>query len=149
MENEFNQVKEFHKKLGVEISDSPTLLTCNTIDAMSFAEKISDLSKEAKEIGKSKGLLFKRLSMALEELAEWLEAHGENDLVAAADAWADRAYILFGDAVSTGLPVDAIFNEVHRSNMTKVTLPPSASGKAQKNATYEKPDLKTILARFQ
>ena len=39
--------------------------------------------------------------------------------MAAADAWEDRAYVLFGDAVATGILTAALFDEVHRSNMTK------------------------------
>jgi hypothetical protein len=43
-----------------------------------------------------------RTCLLLEELAEWLSAHARRDLVATADAWADRTWVLFGDAA--GLP---------------------------------------------
>ncbi len=55
--------------------------------------------------------------------------------MSAADAWADRAYVLFGDAVAAGLPAAELFAEVHRSNMTKE--PDSAgTGKAVKRPAY-------------
>jgi predicted HAD superfamily Cof-like phosphohydrolase len=76
--------------------------------------------------------------MAVEELAEWIEAHVASDLTAAADAWADRAYLLFGDAVATGLGTEALFDEVHRSNMTKAPVNP-ATGKAVKSDGYLAP----------
>jgi predicted HAD superfamily Cof-like phosphohydrolase len=63
--------------------------------------------------------------------------------IAAADAWADRAYILFGDAVAVGLPAEKLFAEVHRSNMKE---PDSAgSGKAVKGANYEPPRIADAL----
>lgn len=82
--------------------------------------------------------------MAMEELAEWLQAHVNGDVVGAADAWADRAYVLFGDVVAAGLPAAALFDEVHRSNMTKQP-DPRRTGKAIKGLGYEPPDLRSIL----
>ena len=82
--------------------------------------------------------------MAIEELVEWLLAHARGDLIAAADAWADRAYVLFGDAVAAGLPAAELFAEVHRSNMTK-ELVADGSGRARKGAAYRPPELAAIL----
>ena len=67
--------------------------------------------------------------MSLEETVEWIEAHEQGDLVAVADALGDRAYLLLGDAVSTGIPLDKVFAEVHRSNMTKKGGLKSSEGK--------------------
>jgi hypothetical protein len=41
-------------------------------------------------------VLVSRLCLALEELAEWGEAHAAGDPVAAADAWGDRMYTARG-----------------------------------------------------
>ena len=95
-------------------------------------------------VADSDELLLSRTAMAIEELAEWLTAHSDGDLVAAADAWADRAYVLFGDAVATELPAEKLFAEVHRSNMSKE--PDSAgSGKAIKGASYNPPRIADVL----
>ena len=64
--------------------------------------------------------LLSRAAMAVEELGEWIFAHADTDLVAAADSLADRFYVLLGDAVATGLPLGRLFEAVHRSNMTKL-----------------------------
>ena len=84
--------------------------------------------------------------MAVEELAEWIEAHVAGDLTAAADAWADRCYLLFGDAVATGLGTEAVFDEVHRSNMTKAPVNP-ATGKAVKSDGYLAPVISLYAAK--
>ena len=53
--------------------------------------------------------------------------------MAAADAWADPAYVLFGDSAAAGLPAVALFEEVHDINMTKepdssfISAPPEVS----------------------
>lgn len=80
-------------------------------------------------------VLLQRAAMALEELAEWLSAHANGDLVAAADAWADRVYVLFGDAVAAGLPAADLFAEVHRSNMTE-ELDSAGTGKPVKALSW-------------
>lgn len=62
-----------------------------------------------------------RLALLKEELAELEEALEANDLVEVADAYADLQYILDGGILQTGLgdKFEAIFDEVHRSNMSK------------------------------
>ncbi len=85
-----------------------------------------------------------RLCLELEEITEWLDAHLQNDLVAAADAWGDRLYVLMGDAVSAGLPAQAVFDEVHRSNMSK-QCKSSNRGKAVKGTAYRRPQLDDVI----
>ena len=87
------------------------------------------------------GDLPSRLCLAVEELAEWVEAHSSGDLVAAADAWGDRMYVLLGDAVASGMPVDDIFQEVHRSNMTKLPCAGVTNNKGIKGRTYTPPSI--------
>jgi len=49
--------------------------------------------------GASDDALLSRVALALEELAEWVLAHADQDLKSAA-AWVDRCYVLVGDAVA-------------------------------------------------
>ena len=56
-----------------------------------------------------------------------------------------QAYLLFGDAVSTGIPLDKVFAEVHRSNMTKKGKLRSSEGKGVKSEEFEEPDLAFLL----
>lgn len=145
IDSALDDVSEFHQKMRAPISRSPRLLPGNATAAGVIANRLHTFADETASIAASSGdMLLARAAMAMEELAEWLTAHERGDLVAAADAWTDRAYVLFGDAVAAGLPAEKLFAEVHRSNMTKE--PDSAgSGKAFKGANYEPPRIADAL----
>lgn len=114
------QVRQLHQHIGASVADAPQLLPCVPGNVNRLAAQLLQLSLVASNLGAETGdLLLLRLGMSLEEISEWLLAHSRKDLVAAADAWADRLYVLLGDAVSAGLPAEDLFAEVHRSNMTK------------------------------
>lgn len=53
------------------------------------------------------------------ELHEWVEAVIQGSLFQAMDASGDLLYINLGLFVLFGLPMEEIFDEIHRSNMTK------------------------------
>ena len=63
-----------------------------------------------------------RINLIEEELDELKEAIAANDIVAAADAFADLQYVLSGAILEFGLgkQFKALFDEVQRSNMSKV-----------------------------
>ncbi len=145
MQDALDCVRQVHTKLDAPISLNPTLLACDRNTSFALADRVSTLATEAMAAASADDALLLRASMALEELAEWLAAHAQGDLVAAADAWADRAYVLFGDAVAAGLPAAALLDEVHRSNMTKEP-DPLRTGKAIKGAAYQSPDIRQALA---
>lgn len=144
MQKQLDQVGEFHRQIGAVIADSPRLLPHDSELARDMAGRVRALHASIDRRAGADDDLAKRTLMALEELAEWVEAHVAGDLTAAADAWADRSYLLFGDAVATGLPVEEVFEEVHRSNMTKSAANPS-TGKAAKTDGYVSPAIE--LAR--
>lgn len=86
-----------------------------------------------------------------EEVAELREASEVNDRVKIADAVADIVYVTVGLAINRGLPFDAIFAEVHRSNMTKF-IPPVAireDGKVIKGPNFSPPDIAAILEKAE
>jgi predicted HAD superfamily Cof-like phosphohydrolase len=62
-----------------------------------------------------------RINLLQEELKELEEAIAANDLVEAADAFADLQYVLSGAILEFGLgeKFRSLFEEVHRSNMSK------------------------------
>jgi len=144
LDNFFESVRQFHATINAPISSKPTLLDCNKTAADSLAKQLNSLVAETISNYSADDVLLVRAAMVLEELAEWLTAHAQEDLVAAADAWADRAYILFGDAVASGLPATKLFAEVHRSNMTKEPCA-ADSGKAIKGNLYQPPNLSSLL----
>jgi predicted HAD superfamily Cof-like phosphohydrolase len=63
-----------------------------------------------------------RISLLAEELRELEEAIADNDIVAVADALCDLQYVLSGAVLEFGLgeKFRALFDEVQRSNMSKV-----------------------------
>lgn len=72
-----------------------------------------------------------------EETAEYREAYTTRHRAKEA---ADVLYILYGDALHCGYDLDAVFAEVHRSNMTK-DGGQRADGKILKGPGYEPPNL--------
>lgn len=91
-----------------------------------------------------------RRKLLREEFNEYLDAEEEHDLVEIADALADIIYIAYGTGVSYGLPMDKIFDEVHRSNMSKLnpeTGKPDLNeyGKVKKPASYSPADIVSII----
>ncbi len=141
-------VHQFHQHIGAPIADKPQLLSGKSRAADLIGARIANLGRLARR-GADNDPFLERLALALEELAEWAMAHAEQDLVAAADAWADRAYVLMGDAVACGLPAQELFEEVHRSNMTKQYGVRTGVGKAYRGTGYEPPRIDEILGGAQ
>jgi predicted HAD superfamily Cof-like phosphohydrolase len=89
----------------------------------------------------------------VEELIPALEKLIQNwtleNLTEVADGLADAKYVINGCAVALGIPFDAIFNEVHRSNMSKRnadgTINYRDDGKILKPETYSPPQIWKIL----
>jgi predicted HAD superfamily Cof-like phosphohydrolase len=137
-------VRQFHQHIGAPIAAKPQLLSGSRKEAWWLAGKIENLGRLARR-GAGSDAFLARLALALEELAEWAMAHANQDLVAAADAWADRTYVLLGDAVACGLPAQELFEEIHRSNMTKQYGVRTGMGKAYRGTGYEPPRIRDVL----
>lgn len=118
-----DMVEEFHRAYGLPIRQEPKL-------------------PETLERDLRNGLLA-------EEFLEYIEAEAKNDLVAIADALADMIYIIQGTALVYGLPLDEIFDEVHRSNMSKLDENGKPiyreDGKVLKGPNYEPPNIEEII----
>ena len=85
----------------------------------------------------------------MEEVREYLEGEENEDIENVAKELADIIYIVCGTAVSYGIPLDKVFEAVHRSNMAK--LGPDGKprrredGKILKPEGWTPPDIKSIL----
>lgn len=90
-----------------------------------------------------------RIKLLKEEFDEYLEGENNNDIVEIADALGDMMYIIYGTAISYGIPLDDIFKEIHDSNMSKLDENGNPirreDGKILKGESYFKPDIKRIL----
>jgi predicted HAD superfamily Cof-like phosphohydrolase len=93
------------------------------------------------------------VSLIQEELNEYRHAAEAHDLVEVADALSDLMYVVLGTYVSHGLQdlAEALFAEVHRSNMSKLDengqVIYRADGKVLKSARWSPPNLEAVLAR--
>ena len=99
----------------------------------------------------SKEIRDLRKSLLEEEWTEYLEGEQADDIVEIADALADIIYIAYGTAVAYGIPMDKVFAEVHRSNMSKLGEDGKPiyrdDGKVLKPATWSPPDIRGILGK--
>lgn len=119
-------VREFHEKAGATINDVPT----------------GNISAEDKKL---------RLKLITEEgITELQEAFEANDPVKIADALADLLYVTLGTAVTCGIPLEACFKEVHRSNMSKfIDGYRRDDGKWIKGDSYSPANLEPLLRPYQ
>lgn len=113
-------VQEFHKQFEIHVSPTPSI------------------PDEPTQI------LRKRLIQ--EEFDELQEAMQEKDLPSIAKELADLLYVVYGTAVSLGIDMEPVFQEVHRSNMSKVGGHKREDGKWVKPPTYSPAQLDGLLA---
>jgi len=109
-------VEEFHKAKGHLINHS--------------------LDKEA--------MIF-RARLIAEEFAELLKAMDSMDPVEMADALGDLEVVVNGTAVTFGFPLEAIVQEIHRSNMTKGE---NIRGKPRKGPEFIPPNILAVLKKY-
>lgn len=90
-----------------------------------------------------------RLDLIEEEVQELRDGLGNQDLLEIADALTDILYVVYGAGHAFGIDLDDCFNEVHRSNMTKLGEDGRPlyrdDGKVMKGPNYEEPDLKQFV----
>ncbi len=119
----FLKVKEFMKTFGQEILNKPNFPN----------NKIVKL----------------RLDLIKEELSELEEAIKNNDLVEVADALTDILYVTYGAGHAFGIDLDSCFDEVQRSNMSKLDTNGNPiyneHGKVLKGPNYFEPNLKKYI----
>ncbi len=119
----FEKVGLFMKTFGQEVKTMPSL----------SSEKINKL----------------RISLINEELEEFKEAIRNNDLKEAADALTDILYVTYGAGHAFGINLDKCFDEVQRSNMSKLDEDGkpiyNELGKVMKGPKYFKPNLNKFL----
>ena len=91
-----------------------------------------------------------RRRLLAEEYAELLEAMDGSDAAEIAKEGADLVVVTLGAMAEYGIPFDAVWAEVHRSNMAK--LGPDgqpvrrADGKVLKPPGWRKPDIAAVIA---
>ena len=98
---------------------------------------------------------YLRYRLGKEELVEYLDACNNDDLVEITDALADQLYILLGTMIAHGMQdiIGDVFNEVHRSNMSKLGEDGKPiyreDGKVLKGPNFSKPNIQQFLTAGQ
>ena len=86
-----------------------------------------------------------RINLIHEELEEFKQAVKNNDLKEVIDALTDILYVTYGAGHAFGVNLDECFDEVQKSNMSKLDKNGkpiyNADGKVMKGPNYFKPDL--------
>ena len=122
--NNFNKVWEFMHHFGQETLWKPTLPDDN--------------------------LAQLRLDLIQEEVDELQEALDKKDIVEIADALTDILYVVYGAGHAFGLPLNECFDDVHRSNMSKLGENGypiyREDGKVMKGPNYFRPDLSKFVS---
>ena len=119
----FQKVKNFMETFGQEVKSRPSFSN----------DKINIL----------------RYNLIKEELDEFKQALDNKDLLEVADALTDILYVTYGAGHAFGIDLDACFDEVQNSNMSKLGLDGKPifndQGKVMKGPNYFKPDLSKYI----
>ena len=119
----FQKVKNFMQTFGQEVKSSPSFSSA----------KINEL----------------RYNLIKEELDEFKQALDNDDLLEVADALTDILYVTYGAGHAFGINLDACFEEVQNSNMSKLNEDGkpiyNEQGKVMKGPNYFKPDLSKFM----
>lgn len=119
----YDMVEEFHMRFRLPVGEVPQIIS---------PERVK-----------------KRADLLQEELKETTDCMEAENIRGIADGLADLMYVVIGTALEYGIPLEKVFREVHRSNMTKlngVGMPIiREDGKVMKSNLFEPPDLGPIL----
>jgi predicted HAD superfamily Cof-like phosphohydrolase len=118
MKKEQEAVREFHTKHHLTINDKPTI--------------------------PEEQVHYLRVNLHEEENKELIEAIKESNIVKIADALGDKMYVLLGTAISYGIDLEAVFWEIHKSNMTKEEAI-REDGKILKGPNFKPPNILLVL----
>ena len=120
----------------------------NFNDVKRFMETYDQEVKTKSEFPENK-IIKLRVDLIKEELDELNNAIKNNDIVEVADALTDILYVTYGAGHSFGINLDKCFEEVQRSNMSKLDEDGkpifNECGKVMKGPNYFKPNLKKFL----
>lgn len=90
-----------------------------------------------------------RIELIAEELQELCEAVDNRDMAEIADALTDLLYVVYGAGAAYGIDLDATFDEVHESNMSKLGEDGNPiyreDGKILKGPNYWAPDMEKFV----
>ena len=120
----------------------------NFISVKKFMEKFGQEVKTKSEFPSDKVVKL-RYDLIKEELDEFAQAIKDKDIVEVADSLTDILYVTYGAGIAFGIDLDKCFDEVQRSNMSKLGVDGkpiyNENGKVMKGPKYFQPDLKKFI----
>jgi len=120
----------------------------NFDDVRTFMEKYKQEVK-TKPMFPEERVVQLRYKLIKEELNELNVAFEQKDLIEVADALTDLLYVVYGAGHSFGIDLDKCFEEVQKSNMSKLGNDGkpiyNEYGKVMKGPNYFKPNLKQFI----
>jgi predicted HAD superfamily Cof-like phosphohydrolase len=116
-------VRQFHEAFGVPAYDTPRIPP-----------------KDRRKL---------RRKLIREEFKELMRALRKNDLIGIADGGADLNVVICGTMLEYGINLDAVLEEVHASNMSKLGADGKPilreDGKVLKGPNYREPNIPEVL----
>ena len=139
-------VGEFHRVYGV-----PNMVAEGEPPTLNFERLDMRMSLIEEEFTELAGAVYgSRAASVLADTIRNLPDARNRDLVETADALADLVYVIYGMALEAGIDLDAVLEEVQRSNMSKLMPDGSVKrredGKVLKGPDFVEPDIAKVLA---
>ena len=124
MDREQLKVAGFHHKFGFPMNfDISNMDPNSNAELALWGTKLLNFSSmiktRAMELQKGGDPRLYRFYHKIEEVGELALGMANQDIVEMADALGDLMYLALGDAVTFNIPMKEVFDEIHRSNMTK------------------------------
>ena len=120
----------------------------NFISVKKFMQTFGQEVKTKSEFPSEKVVKL-RYDLIKEELDEFAQAIKNKDIVEVADSLTDILYVTYGAGIAFGIDLDKCFDEVQRSNMSKLDENGkpifNEGGKVLKGPNYFKPNLEKFV----
>ncbi|AWN03419.1 MazG-like nucleotide pyrophosphohydrolase [Microbacterium phage Count] len=150
-------VEEFMRRCDQEVKTYPELPE-EEVKALRIRLMVEELLGSTKISGypDAKTPEYNPWGLVNDKSDELVQSILNNDLVGIADGLADVLYVVFGTAAAFGIDIQEVFDEVHRSNLSKTVwseeqqryiYAKDAGGKTIKPDTYSPADLEPIVQR--
>ena len=161
MENVYTpmlDVKSFHEKYNFAVGLDLTGMKCRhpiiTMLLTNMAKQLQCMSKYLEDLFDSRKDINEddrsiRAHLMLEELAEALQALAENDEVGLCDGLGDLLYVVYGCGITFDLPLQSVFREIQRSNMTKAARNNNDTRLRDKGDQFQPPRIKDVLEAYR
>lgn len=144
MKHAIEKVTKFHVATGQPVLPRPAVPPHDRVRLRAkliFEESMETIGAL---FGFSREDVMRRLVLPMNHMMDQIDPQAQ--IVDIADGLADLIYVCIGCALEMGIPLEAVFDEVQRSNMSKtIDSKLREDGKIQKGPKFSPPDIGAIL----